>query len=42
LQLAYEPEMDVWKYNENNLKAPLKWSKSWGVCSKLKCYKCQH
>ncbi len=42
LQLAYENEMDVWKYIENNLKAPLKRSKSRGVYSKLECYKRHH
>ncbi len=41
LQPTYENEMDAWKYNEDSLKAPLKWGRSRGVCKKLKCCRCQ-
>jgi hypothetical protein len=35
LQPTYENEMDVWKYNEDSLIAPLKQGRSCSVCKKL-------
>ncbi len=42
LQHAYENEMNVWKYNEDSLKAILKQGKSCIVCKNLECCKHQH
>ncbi len=42
LQLAYENEMDAWKYNEFFLEVTMKWNISCNVCKMLECCKCQH